>query len=127
MPKVSVIIPCYNQGVYLNEAVESVLVSTYKDFEIIIVNDGSTDKSTLALLKEYQKPFTRVVPASHQGLAEAGNAGIHNSSGTCILPLDVDDKISPDYLADAVEILDRNYEINAEFLRQITKGSGRIE
>lgn len=111
MPKVSVIIPCYNHGAYLDEAVESVLASTFKDFEIVIVNDGSTDKHTISLLKDYQKPQTKIIHSSHQGLAEARNVGIRNSTGAYILPLDADDKISPEYLADAVEVLDRDDEV----------------
>jgi glycosyltransferase involved in cell wall biosynthesis len=54
MPKVSIIIPCYNDGAYIDEAVTSVLGQTFQDFEIIIVNDGSTDKFTNEFLREYK-------------------------------------------------------------------------
>ena len=60
-PRVSVIIPCYNLGQYLDEAVESVLSQTYQDFEILIVDDGSTDPATQALLADYRRPKTRVM------------------------------------------------------------------
>ena len=71
MPTVSVIIPCYNHGQYLDDAVESVLRQTYEDFEIIVINDGSTDERTNELLKTYEKPKTRVLHTTNQGLASA--------------------------------------------------------
>ena len=106
MPKVSVIIPCYNQGIYLDEAVNSVLTQTYGDFEIIIVNDGSTDDFTNRLLENYARPATRIVTTSNQGPAAARNAGIRESLGQYILPLDADDRIGPRYLEKAVRVLE---------------------
>ena len=67
MPKVSVIIPCYNLGQYLNEAVDSVLSQTFQDFEIIIVNDGSTDEYTNELIGEYDRPKTKVLCTDQSG------------------------------------------------------------
>ena len=111
MPKVSVIIPCYNYGHFIEEAVESVLSQTMQDFEIIIVNDGSTDKFTNDLLTNYTKPKTKVIHQNNQGLAMARNNGIAKASGEYILPLDADNKITPTYLEKAVKILDNNPEI----------------
>ena len=110
-PKVSVIIPCFNQGQYIDEAVESVLSQTLQDFEIIIVNDGSTDKFTINKLKSYNKPKCKVIHTNNQGLSSARNNGIIAASGEYILPLDADDKISLKYLEEAVNILDRESEI----------------
>lgn len=98
MAEVSVIIPCYNQGEYIDEAVDSVLAQTFQDFEIIIVNDGSTDDFTNEKLKNYNKPKTRVIHTENQGLAAARNNGIRASSGEYILPLDADDKIKPTFI-----------------------------
>lgn len=111
MPKISVIIPCYNQGIYIDEAVESVLVQSYQNFEIIIVDDGSTDEETKKKLMEYDKPKTRVIHTTNQGLASARNNGIIEAKGEYILPLDADDKIGDKYLEEAVNILDQNQQI----------------
>lgn len=117
MPKVSVIIPCYNQGIYLDEAVDSVLNQTCEDFEIIIVNDGSTDEFTNRLLTDYRKPRTRVLQTRNQGLATARNTGIAEARGEFILPLDADDTIGPDYLGNAVEILERQPSVGIVYCR----------
>jgi len=111
MPKISVVIPCYNHGEYIEGAVESVLDQTYQDFEIIIVNDGSTDELTNHLLSGYTRPKTTVLTTSHQGLANARNAGIKKSSGEYILPLDADDKIGSRYAEEAVKILDNDANV----------------
>ena len=108
MYKISVIIPCYNQGKYINEAVTSVLSQTYQDVEIIIVNDGSTDDYTIKLLKNYNRPNTKILHTTNQGLASARNNGIKEAIGKYILPLDADDKIEPTYLEKAVKILDEH-------------------
>lgn len=106
MPKVSVIIPCYNHGAYLDEAVQSVLDQTYEDYEIIIVNDGSTDQETNRKLNDYNRPKTKVLQTDNQGLPSARNNGIKISNGDYILPLDADDRIGKTYLEDAIQILD---------------------
>jgi glycosyltransferase involved in cell wall biosynthesis len=108
MAKVSVIIPCFNQGHLVDDAVQSVLAQTYRDFEIIVVNDGSTDEGTASMLQTYSRPWTRVIHTGNQGLAAARNNGIREAAGTYILPLDADDKIADSYLERAVEILDAN-------------------
>ena len=119
-PKVSVVIPCFNQGSYVEEAVDSVLQQTYKNYEIIIVNDGSTDAETNQLLHSFSYPHTNVIRSQNYGLANARNTGISASEGRYILPLDADDKIGSTYLDEAVKILEENSNIgivycNAEF------------
>lgn len=111
MPKVSVIIPCYNHGQYLNEAVESVLNQTWQNFEIIIVDDGSDDEKTRLILADYNKPKTRIIHTDNQGLASARNNGIKEAKGEYVLPLDADDKIGSEYTEIAVKILDENPDI----------------
>jgi len=111
MPKVSVIIPCYNQGKYLDETVNSVLAQSYGNYEIVIVNDGSTDEFTNNLLREYRRPKTKVIHTENKGVSAARNTGISASSGAYILPLDGDDLIGMEYLQKAVAILDENRNI----------------
>jgi len=108
MVSVSVVIPCFNQGRFLDEAVQSVLAQTRQDFEIIVVNDGSTDLQTTSMLRSYAAPRTRVIHTDNQGLASARNNGIRLATGRYILPLDADDKIADSYLEKAVVLLDAN-------------------
>ncbi len=110
-PEISIIIPCYNHGQYLNDAVESVLSQTFQKFEIIIVNDGSTDKQTKQLLSHYEKEKTRVICTENQGLAAARNTGIGEAKGRYILPLDADDFIEPGYLENAARLLDNQGDL----------------
>jgi glycosyltransferase involved in cell wall biosynthesis len=107
-PSVSVIIPCYNQGVYLDEAVESVLAQTYPDFEILVVDDGSTDPATIRLLDDYTRPKTTVFRTANQKLAAARNFLIARSRGAYLCALDADDKLHPQYLEKTVEVLERH-------------------
>lgn len=111
MPKVSVIIPCYNQGAYVAEALDSVLAQPCRDFEIIVVNDGSTDPETRAILERLERPATRVIHTANQGLAAARNNGIAQAAGQYILPLDADDRIGPGYLEKGAAVLDRHPEV----------------
>jgi len=105
-PKVSVIIPCYNQGRYLAESVRSVNAQSLQDFEIIVVNDGSTEAETKDVLATFRAPKTRIVHSQNQGVSAARNLGISQARGRYILPLDCDDRIAPDYLARATALLD---------------------
>ena len=94
-PRISVIVPCYNLGAYLDEAVKSVLAQTYQDFEILIVDDGSTDPVTISLLDHYAQPKTTVFRTSNQKLAAARNFLIARARGTYLCALDADDKLHP--------------------------------
>lgn len=116
MPKVSVIIPCYNYGQFLDEAVDSVLAQTFQDFEIIIVNDGSTDEFTNNLLSTYNKPKTRVLNQVNQGLGCARNNGIKVSSGEYIVCLDADDYLHPEFFSKTIPILDEDQEFQFGFV-----------
>lgn len=105
MPKISVVIPCYNQGIFLTEAIKSVLDQTYSDYEIVVVDDGSTDSETLSILDRIDNPLIRVLRTANGGLATARNRGIAASTGEIILPLDADDLIAPTYLEKGAAVI----------------------
>lgn len=104
MPKVSIIVPCYNQAQYLDEALQSVLDQIYTNWECIIVNDGSPDK-TADIAAEWVRKDSRFLYfyKENGGLSSARNAGITIAKGEFILPLDADDKIAPRYIELAME------------------------
>lgn len=117
MPTVSVVIPCFNQGHFVDEAVNSVLAQSYEDFEIIIVDDGSTDPATTRLLRNYSRAKTRILTTENQGLAAARNNGIAAAKGKYILPLDADDRIMPGYMEKAVAVLDGDDQVGIVYCR----------
>lgn len=98
--KVSIVVPCYNQSQYLDEALQSVLEQTYTNWECIIVNDGSLD-NTDAIAKDWVKKDNRFhyFFQKNSGLSSSRNLGIQQATGEFILPLDADDKISNHYVA----------------------------
>lgn len=113
---VSVIIPCYNYAVFLTEAVESVIAQTYPLFEIIIVNDGSTDHTVeicnTLLEKHPHIPITVMHQPNSGDPAVARNMGITHAKGQYVLCLDADDKLNPDFLAACIETFTYNPRIS---------------
>jgi glycosyltransferase involved in cell wall biosynthesis len=107
MAKVSVIVPCYNQGAFLEECLQSVECQSYHDWECIIIDDGSTDDSG-AIIENFIKDRIRfkLIKQSNAGVSTARNNAIKASNGVFILPLDADDKLSPNYLEVCVNILE---------------------
>lgn len=96
-PRVSVVIPSFNMGELLSDAIESVLHQTYKSYEIIIVDDGSTD-NTREIAEKYLAKGVRYHQQKNQGVAAARNAGIRLSKGEFVAFLDADDLWLPDKL-----------------------------
>jgi O-antigen biosynthesis protein len=93
VPRISVIIPCFNQGQYIDEAVDSVLSQTFNDFEIIIIDDGSNEVFTIEKLKNYSKLKARVIRTENRGLSAARNIGFIEAKGDLLQFLDADDTI----------------------------------
>lgn len=109
-PKVSVIMPCYNQARFVGEAIQSVLNQTYQDFELIVVDDGSTDGShdIVAAIGDRR---IRYHYQSNQGLAAARNAALCLARGEFVAFLDADDLFLPEKLTLQVQALDNQPEV----------------
>jgi GT2 family glycosyltransferase/SAM-dependent methyltransferase len=97
-PAVSVVIPCFNLGAYIDEAVQSVLAQTRQDAEILIVDDGSNDPATRHLLASYRRPRTRIIRIANRGVSAARNVGLEQARGRYISFLDADDLFEPRFL-----------------------------
>ncbi|HRH45599.1 MAG TPA: glycosyltransferase [Pyrinomonadaceae bacterium] len=104
---VSIVIPCYNQAHFLGEAIESILNQTYQNFEIIVVNDGSTD-NTSQVAKSF--PKVEIIEQDNAGLAQSRNNGLERSNGEFIVFLDSDDKLFPNALEIGVKYLNNRPE-----------------
>ena len=110
-PTVSVIVPCYNDGAYLEQAITSALAQTMPALEVLVVDDGSTDAATKEVLSRQSDSRVRVLHTPHVGPAQARNAAIREAHGRYILPLDADDWIESEYLSSAAAVLDSRPEV----------------
>lgn len=107
MPSVSVVLPVYNCPGLVTEAIESILRQTWEDFELILIDDGSTDE-TLSVLKQHNDPRIRLVTQSNRGLAATLNRGIELARGRYIARQDQDDISYPERFAKQVAYLEAN-------------------
>ena len=124
-PLVSIIIPCYNYGQYVEEAIDSVLNQTIKNIEIIVVDDGSTDPNTIKILKNLKKPKTKIIHQENQTQAIARNNGIKISKGKYICCLDADDKLEPTYLEECIIRMEmENLDVCSTWLREFEDSDG---
>ena len=121
--KVSIIIPVYNSESTLKRCIESVINQTYKNIEILIINDGSKDKS-LNIMNEYKNKDERIIVINqkNKGLSGARNTGVNNATGDYITFIDSDDYIKPNLVKDTIKIFEEyecdvvrnNYELSYE-------------
>ncbi|MDP8299342.1 MAG: glycosyltransferase family A protein [Candidatus Tantalella remota] len=142
MPSISVIIAVYNDKKYVGECIESILSQTFTDFELILVDDGSTD-GTGDILREYASADSRIVlevKKSNTGIAASRNRGFELSRGTFIAVIDSDDRARPERLREQLEFLSSHGAIGGvgtfqEYIgmygehldiREITQGEGDI-
>lgn len=112
MAQISVIVPVYNTEKYLHRCIDSILAQTYTDFELLLINDGSTDESG-EICDEYAKKDSRIVVIHkvNEGVSIARNTGIKRSSSKYMTFIDSDDYISTNYLLNLIEIHEK---LNAE-------------
>jgi glycosyltransferase involved in cell wall biosynthesis len=103
MPKISVVIPLYNKGFIISETLESVLAQTFTDFEIVIVNDGSTDDS-FEIVSQYSDDRIRLYNQENKGVSKTRNAGIEYAKGELIAFLDADDFWYPNHLEELYQL-----------------------
>lgn len=101
---ISVIIPLYNKAHTIVNTLNTVLNQTYQNFEIIIVNDGSTDNGIEVIKQNFNDSRIRIINQSNAGVSAARNRGIQESHGTWISFLDADDEWMPDYLETVAQI-----------------------
>lgn len=118
---VSIIIPCYNDAQYIEQAVQSALDQTYPYKEIIVVDDGS-NAETKTVLKKLEPKITLLITQENQGQSTARNVGINAANGEFILVLDSDDYFEPSFCEEAVAILQSNLDtkIVTSHLRRFT-------
>ncbi|HSC25949.1 MAG TPA: glycosyltransferase [Vicinamibacterales bacterium] len=105
-PRISVLLPCFNDGAWLDDAVGSVLDQTYRRHEILIVDDGSTDPATVETLKRWTLPGSRVLRTANRGLPAARNHAAAHATGDFFCALDADDRLAPTWFEKAIGVLD---------------------
>lgn len=125
-PFISVIIPAYNYADYAGLAIDSVLAQTYPHFELVVVDDGSTD-NTAAVVQSYTDPRLRYLHQANRGLPAARNTGIRASRGEILAFLDADDRFHPAKLAAHVDFLRRHPEAGLSYnARYLTDRAGNL-
>lgn len=112
---ISVIMPCFNHGEFLAEAVASVTNAKRDEIELIVVDDGSTDERTIREVNRLRSEGVKVIRQENKGLAGARNAAISASQGKYIFPLDADDRMRSGWIDRAVSILDSEPEVGVVY------------
>lgn len=123
--KISIVVPVYNVEEYLSRCVESILAQTYKNFEIILVDDGSTDNSG-ELCNQYEREHKeiRVIHKENGGLSDARNCGMNDARGSYITFVDSDDYIHPLYLELLVKGIQKGADFSVCDFTEVYDGNG---
>ena len=129
LPLVSVVIPCFNYGHFVVDSIDSVLTQTLKNVEIIVVDGGSTDTSTIDTLRAIQRPRTTILFRDGRHLVgDNRNYGIEKAKGRYICCLDADDTIDPTYLEKAVFHLETyGYDIVSTAINFVGEKEGQLD
>lgn len=114
-PKISVIVPCYNYGEFIEETITSINSQTFKDYEIIVVDDGSDDIYTHEILSKIENNGILVIRKENGGISSARNIGIQHASGEFIVPLDSDDIIRPEFLEECIALFKRDETVTVAY------------
>lgn len=123
MPKFSIIMPAYNVESYIKRAIDSVLNQSEKDFELIVVNDGSTD-NTKSICEEYSKKII-LINKKNGGLSDARNEGVKKAKGEYIIFIDSDDFWDKDLLKEINKSLDNNPDVVRFQIRTVDENNNR--
>jgi glycosyltransferase involved in cell wall biosynthesis len=123
-PRVSVIIPAYNTAPFIAETLDSVFGQTFRDFEVIVINDGSPDTGELELVLQLYMTRIRYIRQENRGLSGARNVGVRLARGELLAFVDSDDIWMPDYLSAQVEFLDSHPGVHASIADALLFGSG---
>ncbi len=109
LPRVSVVIPCFNQGQYVDDAINSIINQSFKDIEIVLIEDCSTDNFTQEYIRKKDFPNTKkIINGRNLGVSASRNKAIQAARGIFILPLDADDMIHPEFISAAIDIIDND-------------------
>jgi glycosyltransferase involved in cell wall biosynthesis len=122
-PRVSVIIPAHNTAPFIAETLDSVFGQTFRDFEVIVINDGSPDTAALEVALQPYRSRVHYIRQENRGLPGARNAGIRLARGELLAFVDSDDIWMPDYLSAQVEFLDRYPGVHASIADALLFGS----
>ena len=126
MPKVTVYMPSYNYGKYIREAINSVIAQKFDDWELIIINDGSTDNTKKILEKFSDHEKIEIIHQERKGLAISNNIALRSSRGEYIMRLDADDYLEENALLVLSNILDTHPDVGLvypDYYRVDRKGS----
>lgn len=115
MPKFSIIVPVYNVEKYIKKCIDSILEQTFKDYEVIVVNDGTKDKS----IERIQDYPVKIITQENKGLSEARNFGVMHTTGEYILFVDSDDSIEKDLLQNIYQVLDNKPDVVRYQIRNV--------
>jgi glycosyltransferase involved in cell wall biosynthesis len=105
-PRISVLMPCFNHGEFIGEAIESVRGQTFQDFEIVVVDDGSTERATTQTIAGLKGPRITVLTTANRGLPAARNLAARHAAGEILCALDADDRLAPTWFEKGLQVLD---------------------